>query len=307
MLDFGLAKVFGGEVAGAARSESPTITRDATAAGVIMGTAAYMSPEQARGKPLDKRTDIWSLGCCLYEALSGRPAFLGETVSDTLAKIIQSEPDWEALPRATPERVRDLIARCLVKDAENRLRDIGDARIDMARALSEPSEASSQKAARTSRATILAVAAAVAAASLTLWSVTRSPAPAARPVMRSILPMPDASSFRINFGSPYVAISPNGRHVAYVVVDGEEGRRRLYLQALENLEGSVIDEGNMGVPFFSPDSQWLIFEKDRRPMKISFRALVQSNRFERAWTLLAHTYKAEVTTLDNVVPIRSWQ
>ena len=129
VLDFGLAKAFGPELTGRTDSESPTLTRGGTETGVIMGTAAYMSPEQARGKTLDKRTDIWSFGCCLFEALSGRAVFLGETVSDTIAKILEREPDWKALPRNTPPRLKELLARCLTKDATHHLRDIGEARL----------------------------------------------------------------------------------------------------------------------------------------------------------------------------------
>jgi len=132
VLDFGLAKAFEGEAATSGTSgltHSPTITGPMTGANVILGTAAYMSPEQARGRAVDRRADIWAFGCVLFECLTGRRAFAGETVSDTLAKILEREPDLAALPRETPERVRELLRRCLVKDAKLRLRDIGDARI----------------------------------------------------------------------------------------------------------------------------------------------------------------------------------
>jgi serine/threonine-protein kinase len=133
VLDFGLAKALEGEMAPAASapnlSHSPTLTSPMTAAHVILGTAAYMSPEQARGKPVDRRADIWAFGCLVLECLTGQRAFDGETVSDTLAKILEREPDLKALPGGTPARVRDLIQRCLIKDPKLRLRDIGDARI----------------------------------------------------------------------------------------------------------------------------------------------------------------------------------
>ena len=140
VLDFGLAKAFGPEFRGRTESESPTMTRQGTATGVILGTAAYMSPEQARGKALDKRTDIWSFGCCLFEALAGKVAFLGPTVSDTIAAILEHEPDWEAIPTRTPQAIRRLLAQCLTKDPVNRLRDVGDARIEITRALDGPAE-----------------------------------------------------------------------------------------------------------------------------------------------------------------------
>ena len=113
VLDFGLAKAVAGEPSTADLSHSPTATRDATKAGVILGTAAYMSPEQARGKEVDKRTDIWAFGCCLYEALSGTAAFRGDTPPDTMVNILERPPNWEALPRSTPQRLRRVIHRCL--------------------------------------------------------------------------------------------------------------------------------------------------------------------------------------------------
>ncbi|MGH7741916.1 MAG: serine/threonine-protein kinase, partial [Candidatus Eiseniibacteriota bacterium] len=132
VLDFGLAK---GSSSGAESSpdlsHSPTLTQAATGMGVILGTAAYMSPEQARGKTVDRRTDIWSFGCVLYECLTGVQAYAGETVSDTIAMILQGEPDWSRLPGKTPEKLRTLLGRCLEKDARRRLRDIGDARIEI--------------------------------------------------------------------------------------------------------------------------------------------------------------------------------
>ena len=144
VLDFGLAKAFavvtgaveaspgGPGGAGTATPDpahSPTATYRGSREGIILGTAAYMSPEQARGKPLDRRTDIWSFGCVLYEALTGRQAFAGETISDTIAAILEREPEWQALPAATPRKVQDLLRHCLQKDSHRRLRDIWDARL----------------------------------------------------------------------------------------------------------------------------------------------------------------------------------
>ena len=133
VLDFGLAKAFetavSGEVQGVDLSKSPTITVESSRSGVILGTVAYMSPEQARGKPLDKRTDIWSFGCVLYEALTGRQTYKSETISDSIAAILKSEPDWKALPEETPSKIRDLLQRCLQKNPNRRLHDIADGRI----------------------------------------------------------------------------------------------------------------------------------------------------------------------------------
>jgi TolB-like protein/Tfp pilus assembly protein PilF len=133
VLDFGLAKSDPGPASSASLSDSPTVTghQDATAAGVILGTAAYMSPEQARGKPVDRRSDVWSFGCVLFECLTGRPAFAGETVSDLIARILEREPDWSALPAGTPPRIREILRRCLRKNAEERPRDIRDVRLEL--------------------------------------------------------------------------------------------------------------------------------------------------------------------------------
>jgi serine/threonine protein kinase len=133
LLDFGLAKVFENEpgASNPSISYSPTLTARGTAAGVILGTAAYMSPEQARGKPVDKRTDIWAFGCVLFEMLAGKRAFEGETVSDTLAAILRGEPDWAALPEQTPGKIKDLLRKCLRREAKQRLHDIADARLEI--------------------------------------------------------------------------------------------------------------------------------------------------------------------------------
>jgi serine/threonine protein kinase len=138
VLDFGLAKALGDEIPPAEVSHSPTMSFGGTRAGVILGTAAYMSPEQARGKAVDKRTDIWAFGCVLYEMLSGKPAFGGETVTDIVAAVVQNEPDWQALPPNTPAAVRSLVRRSLKKDPSQRLHDISDARIEIQEAMAEP-------------------------------------------------------------------------------------------------------------------------------------------------------------------------
>jgi serine/threonine-protein kinase len=138
VLDFGLAKAWeGGPATGSSSdlSQSPTLAHSGTQAGVILGTAAYMSPEQARGKPVDKRVDIWAFGVLLFELLAGQRPFSGAEVSDTLASILKEEPGWALLPAGTPRRLSDLLHRCLQKDARSRLRDIGDARIELEEAI----------------------------------------------------------------------------------------------------------------------------------------------------------------------------
>src|SRR5580692_2242365 len=131
VLDFGLAKAFAGDVANDDPSNSPTLSMAATMHGVILGTAAYMSPEQARGNAVDKRTDIWAFGCVLYELLTGKPTFQGDDVTDILAAVVRAEPDWQTLPAATPAKVRDLLRRCLQKDKMQRMQSAGDARIEI--------------------------------------------------------------------------------------------------------------------------------------------------------------------------------
>src|SRR6201987_4428065 len=136
LLDFGLAKALEGETTEEELQNSPTLSAAATRTGVLLGTAAYMSPEQARGKRVDRRADIWAFGCMLYEMLTGRAAFTGETMSDILASVIRAEPDWPSLPESVPPRIHELLRRCLQKDAKLRLRDMGDARILIEEALS---------------------------------------------------------------------------------------------------------------------------------------------------------------------------
>jgi Tol biopolymer transport system component len=137
ILDFGLAKAWAPEESDADLSHSPTLTAQTTAAGVLLGTAAYMSPEQARGKPVDKRADVWAFGCVLYECLTGRQAFPGDTISDTLAAILKADPDWARLPTAAPEALRRLLRRCLARDPWHRLRSLGDARLEIEEAMAE--------------------------------------------------------------------------------------------------------------------------------------------------------------------------
>jgi serine/threonine-protein kinase len=177
VLDFGLAKAISGDSRAGDPESSPTLTMRATISGVILGTAAYMSPEQAKGKPLDKRADIWAFGAVLAEMLTGKPLYSGETISETLAAVIMKEPDLQGLPVATPTSVRRLLRRCLEKDGQCRLRDIGEARIVIRDALA----GAPQEEPVTSMASLAipwTVAALLAAALLTtgifLWRATRS-------------------------------------------------------------------------------------------------------------------------------------
>ncbi|MCP4895859.1 MAG: serine/threonine protein kinase, partial [bacterium] len=143
VLDFGLAKMRSGDGSDTELTQAATVAEDATAEGVVMGTAAYMSPEQARGRPVDRRTDIWAFGCLLFEMLAGKKLFQGETMSDLLVSVLQAEPEWQRLPNGVPVGVRRLLRRCLQRDPQNRLRDAGDAVIELKDAVTGAEEEAS--------------------------------------------------------------------------------------------------------------------------------------------------------------------
>ncbi|HJW15311.1 MAG TPA: serine/threonine-protein kinase, partial [Thermoanaerobaculia bacterium] len=222
VLDFGLAKATEAPGSSGDLSASPTISVG-TRTGVILGTAAYMSPEQARGRALDKRTDIWSFGCILYECLTGRQVFREETVSDTLASIIRSEPDWSALPPETPSKIRDLIRRCLQKDPRRRLHDIADARLEIEEALATPAEKPAAAAPRPApllRSTVLVwigLGLVAGAAGSFLLSRVLAPRPARnRPApVRSVIPLPAETRLWVYISRPSMALSPDGRRLVF--------------------------------------------------------------------------------------------
>ncbi len=171
VLDFGLAKALAAEGSGPDLSKSPTMTADGTIAGVILGTAAYMSPEQARGQPVDKRTDIWAFGCVLFEMLTGSAAFARETITDTIVAVVGAEPEWKALPADAPGGIRRLLTRCLQKDARRRLHDIADARIEIEDAMAMPAEPAPVPPRRWFRPALVALSLAIATALVFLWAV----------------------------------------------------------------------------------------------------------------------------------------
>jgi serine/threonine-protein kinase len=267
VLDFGLAKAISGETVSSDQSNSPTLTIRATMAGVIIGTAAYMSPEQAKGKPVDRRADIWAFGIVLLEMLTGRRVYTGETVSETLAAVIMKEPDLSALPRATPAAVRTLLRRCIDRDPRQRLRDIGEARIALEAAPSkEPS--SPPPAATARRVVVLAwsaaiLAGAVLALGFVLWRVTR---PTDRPMMRLSVDLgPDA----VPNNQFTAVISPDGRRLVYSV-RGTGNTTVLATRLLDQSQATVLaGTENATVPFFRPDGQWIGFFSDGKLKKIS--------------------------------------
>jgi serine/threonine-protein kinase len=249
VLDFGLAKAVAEEAPSSDLSKSPTLTREGTEQGVILGTASYMSPEQARGKTLDRRTDIWSFGCVFYEALTGTKAFSGETVSDILAAILEREPDWTALPARTPVKIRELLRWCLQKDPHRRLRDIGDARIE----IDEPS--ATPVTVPRHRYVPWIVAALVSG--IAVWSFLRPEVEPERAVSRFTVNVPPEQALTWA-NDPSVALSPDGKRLVYVGSSGNE--QRLYVRSLDQLEARPIPgtEGAM-TAFFSPDGEWVGF------------------------------------------------
>ena len=274
VLDFGLAKALEGDASSMDISTSPTISRLATMQGVLLGTAAYMSPEQAKGKSVDRRADIWAFGCVLYEMLTGKMAFSGEAVTDTLAAVIMKDPDWSRLPAGTPVRVRVLLQRCLQKDPKQRLRDIGDARISLDEVLSgapDPALAGTPRAAAPLWLRALPWALgflAAAAASVAVWTLKPSPS---KPVTRTVINLPPGQRLA-GFGDLVLAISPDGSQLAYVATTQGAGgeTQQIYLRAMNSLEANPISGTEGAVdPFFSPDGQWLGFFADGKLKKIS--------------------------------------
>jgi serine/threonine-protein kinase len=275
ILDFGIAKVFQDQ-----SDESDPITDEMTRPGLVIGTAPYMSPEQAKGERIDKRTDIWAFGCILYQCLTGKRAFKGDTTSEMLASILKDELDWKDIPSTTPSYIRTLIDRCLQRDPMHRLRDIGDARIEIEDALSKPSEIepSSQAAPSFSRKAIpllpLLLIAVTVITALLVWIL--KPAPS-RTVLRALIELQEE---QVLAGENYLgrparaamALSPDGKNMVYCAINENPENADnpiLFLRALDRTEAAPIPgtEGGIG-PFFSPDGKWLGFWADNELKKI---------------------------------------
>jgi serine/threonine-protein kinase len=264
MLDFGLAKAM--EPTGVALSsvsQSPTITTPAmTEAGVLLGTAAYMSPEQARGKPADKRADIWAFGCVLYEMLTGQRAFEGQGVSETLARVIEREPDWTKLPAALSPTLRTYIRRCLQKDPKQRVQAIGDVRLALEGAFetADPQTAAPGGVAQWRRVALVGVAAFIASGAIIgtlVWFAARRAEPAPPPrVSRLQLTPAGAAALSISWNDRDLAITPDGSRLIYV---GNQGTQ-IFVRALDALAPVAVFTGsNVSGLFMSPDGQWIGF------------------------------------------------
>jgi eukaryotic-like serine/threonine-protein kinase len=272
VLDFGLAKAMdpAGTSGSANAMNSPTLTARATQMGTILGTAAYMAPEQAKGKAVDKRADIWAFGVVLYEMLSGKRAFEGEDVSDTLAAVLTRAPDFAALPPATPASIVALLRQCLERDPKRRLRDIGDGRI----ALDSPAATATPVTSGVStpapsrgglwRAATAALAIALVVVTALWWR--SSGRDAATPV-RTAVNLPTAVTVDLTL-YPVVTLSRDGSRIAFVGIDG--GIRRLYVRRLNEFEPKAIDGADgASSPFFSPDGAWIGFFADGQLKKVS--------------------------------------
>lgn len=277
VLDFGLGKALEGDGSSASGppANSPTITTAATREGIILGTAGYMSPEQAKGRPADKRSDVWAFGCVLYEMLTGSRAFEGEDITDTLAAIVRDDPNWARLPADLPPNVRLLLERCLLKDRAERLADMSVVRflISDAGALVSGAGAAATPdppSATRPRWAPIVLATAVIVATLTFgavrWLLPPDTATAGR-VARLSMALPSG----VELGSTPllpVAISRDGTRIAYVGL--RDGRNQIYVRALEEREPKTLEgaEGGDG-PFFSPDGRWIAFFAGSKLRKIA--------------------------------------
>jgi serine/threonine-protein kinase len=287
VLDFGLAKALAEQPAADNISESPTVLYSGTQTGIILGTAAYMSPEQAKGKKVDKRTDIWSFGCMLFQMLTGKSPFLGETTTDTLASIIRAEPDWSLLPATVPQRIGELLRRCLEKDPRMRLRDMGDARIEIINSLNKPPEEtvnlphvdtpSNRRHARSILFALAGLVIGVLGAGLIFWRLTGTLSSVKLPVQPTkrfaITPAEAEPLALTNFvplaiGRVALAISPDGTNLVYVA--NRNGHAQLVLRPFDQFDARPIS-GTEGAynPFFSPDGKWVGFFAENKLKKAS--------------------------------------
>jgi len=266
ILDFGLAKALSDETQSIDSSQSPTLTEAMTRPGVILGTAAYMSPEQAKGKSVDKRADIWAFGCILYECLTGKRAFEGETVTETLAAVLTKEPEWQVLPASTPANIRFVLRRCLVNDTSERFHHAADLRILMEGA-PEIGDAvvpvkHSLKCLAWGVATVLLLALSLLSF---LYFRQKTPEPAGAAQFQ--VPLPDKTNMAT--GAAF-AVSPDGRRLAFAAADAD-GKQRIWLRSLDSLEARPLlgtESGYIGIMFWSPDGRFIAYDAGAKLIKI---------------------------------------
>jgi len=273
VLDFGLARAFQEQPA-SSMSQSPTLL-SASIPGVILGTAAYMSPEQARGRNVDRTTDVWAFGCVLYEMLTRRPPFEGEDVTEILGRIVTAEPDWRSLPAGTPLAIEKLLRRALRKNPRQRLGDIRDARIEIEDALAGSAEegipvpvpaASQTRNIRRERVWIAIAGVAVVAFAVAIWAPWRTTSPPAP--LRLSAELGADVSLATGGNSAALALSPDGNTLAFAGV--KEGIPRIYIRSLGQLQATPLPEtAGAKDPFFSPDGQWLAFFATGKLKKIA--------------------------------------
>jgi serine/threonine-protein kinase len=270
VLDFGLAKA--SEAVGLGSFEvtnSPTIVSPlTTGVGVILGTAAYMSPEQARGKAVDRRSDIWAFGCVVYEMLAGRRLFDGDSVADVIGAIVHKEPSWAALPHETAPRLRRLLRRCLAKDLQKRLRNAGDARLELDRDPDEDTAPSPRRAHSISPALVAGVIASVAAAVWVGWFAARRSEVGSPQLEKYSVSLPADTALDLNSLWSSLAISRDGRTILYVTL--LQGERRIVLRRADDLNPRILS-GTNGTweAFLSPDGAWVGFLAGDRLKKIA--------------------------------------
>ena len=274
VLDFGLAKAFAGEEAEASVSNSPTLSMAATQQGVILGTAAYMSPEQAKGRAVDKRTDIFAFGCVLYEMLTGRQSFGKSDVAESLAAVINLQPEWDELPKNLHPQLRKVIERCLRKSVAKRFQDIGDVKVELEEMLDDPSGVLVQPVGEAVQAApqsklpwVAAIGLGMVVAGVAVWNL--KPADPL-PVSRSEHILPDGFAFP-DTTRPVLTFSSDGSRIVYSAADA--GSNALYLRSIDELDSRLISgsEGAIDNPAFSPDDQWVAFysPSDRQLKKIA--------------------------------------
>ncbi len=258
VLDFGLAKAFAGDESDVSVSNSPTLSMAATQQGIILGTAAYMSPEQARGETTDNRADIWAFGCVLFETLTGEKTWTGRTVTDVIAALVAREPEWKRLPPNLHPRIRFLLERCLEKESKDRHHGIDEARLEIQKAVAEPGVALTQPVAglaqprpQSKLPSVAVFAVGLVIAGVAVWNLKPSDP---RPVSRSEYVLPEVRNFR-QTARPVLTFSSDGSRFVYNATGG------LYLRSIDELESRVISgtEATLDNPTFSPDGEWLAY------------------------------------------------